>query len=186
MRRRPQPKSTTPALFRYLKRDGRLMLSEFDGDLWATNSYWCVRAGKEFATLLADYNLPFESMVCDVGLTVKRRVDAKAPDLTSILSLTATSPLQRATICGQAFSFDGGSGIWQAPSGVRVMLSLDKVAFVESLLPSVEWAAQSDALKAVVASHEDRNVALLMPIRNMFSDAATFDVDPLPGVDAAA
>lgn len=162
-------------LFQALKRTaGRLMLAENDGHLWATNSYWLVRVDSDspVRSLLADYNLPVEPMVCDVDHTIRRN-DADPPTLAHLIpKKRPTTVIERHTHESMPLYVDGiagtKTGLW-AIGETSTIIGINEAhkELAESLVKVVHWLGDPARPHAplVGINGDDEFAGLLMPVR---------------------
>lgn len=179
--RRSDPRITTARLHSYFRSVNRLFISaDKSGALWVTDSYLLVRVPDEkhpVALLLAEFNLPLEPMVCDVGRTVRRRADTPPPDITKLLPPKGwdvkVTPLLVDGVEVFTFSEKGQPAVlMERVDGKRVTLSERKRRLVVDLTsPDGEWAMQTGRdLRSPVAYRVDGATAgLLMPITNLLT-----------------
>ena len=167
---------TTTKLFSQLRQVHTFcVMRDVDGALWATDKLWMVKVlpaqEKLLNALLADYNLPLEPMVCEVGRTL-RRIEAKPPELAPILKgIPKKAPaLIRHSVGGFPIFIrtDGTrwAGVWTADDHA-VTLDAEKVTFVEDLAGPGEWFSGGNSLSPCSLRQGRDVVALLMPIRGL-------------------
>lgn len=168
------PKTTTQ-IQTYFKGDRSLILTEHDGQLWVTDRFLLLPVDEKslVAKLLAEFNLPLEPMVCDVGRTVYRRVNDVIPSVGSVFPehVDALTPLKRETICGYdnialTPPVSDPFTVWVNADDRRVILDARRVVMTELLTPGAEWFAGPDPVKAVARLRGGKVVGLLMPMRN--------------------
>lgn len=169
---------STTALYRHLKAHYRVMLAEHDGSLWATNSYWMVRLDGEqgvFGKLLAEYNLPYEPMVCEVGRTLMRtgqdppNVGALVPD-----SLNGYGAVERFTIGGAPLSTekkDTEAELWVRSDDSR-LVTLDRRwrEFVTTYSAGSAWSHGGDTRRPLVYHDDGKVCALVMPVLHLLTE----------------
>lgn len=166
-----------PELLRALK-GPRLMLNTVeDGRLWASNSYWAVDTTDKgvFTDLFGDYNLTPEPMVCDVGPTIRRTV-TPPPDIQKLIpsepgTLIAPWAVDGCRMFSAADSTTekSPSQLWRHADGRLLSVSDSYVTFVERFTGPDEFTS-ADGKEGILTGWRDGvPVALLMPIRSLFS-----------------
>lgn len=160
--------NTTARLQAYFKQAGRLILSEIEGELWASDGFLLIPVDEHslVAELLAEFNLPFEPMVCDVRRTVVQRKADVIPNLASLLPDTsALKPLKPELIDGHEVYINGGDAMVWTTGAHLILLDATRVAITERFTPGAQWMASGGLRRLVARVLNDRAVGLLMPVR---------------------
>lgn len=167
-------KPTTAQVMAYFKKADRMILAEHDGQMWVTDSYLLIPVDEKsvVAQLLAEYNLPFEPMVCDVRRTVVRRKNDRVPDVGSVIpdakALKSLAAIKRETLAGQdAFGMLQGelTRIYSNRLELPVVLNDARATMAEHFTPDAAWMTGPDPLKAVARVRGKAAIGLLMPCR---------------------
>lgn len=178
----------TTALFREIKLNrARLILLEHQDSMWATNSYWMVRlpeADNPFAKLLAEYNLPWEPMVCEIGRTIKRtngkqpHADVVGGFVPNSVTTETHTPVRRHLLAGADVFVSSTTGptdtaeVWERDDSLLVVVNRRFRALMDDLTRG-EWHHKKDAPFSPLVKVDDGTVkALLMPIRHVIEDGA--------------
>lgn len=163
---------TTTQVQAYFKRH-RLIIAEHDGQLWASDAYLLIPFDDRsvIAALLAEYNLPLEPMVCEVGRVTRRKND-RVPDIASFIpdakAVKALKPIKRERLAGQDVFGKQDSALTRVYSNtleLPVILNDAKASMTEAFTVGAEWYGGSDPVKAVARVRDGKAVGLLMPIR---------------------
>ena len=160
----------------YFRESGKLILAEHDGALWVTDSYLLFRLtdGNPVAGLLDFWNLPVEPGVYYVESNIRRAVAQTPPNVEPLLRSKDATPVARHLTCGAptfVCSSDGKhlSAVFEhSGTGDLIAVSQRKLDVVEALAPEGEWHG-AGGLKPMVRKSDSKPVALLMPIRSVFT-----------------
>jgi hypothetical protein len=159
-----------------------IYLSDVDGVIWASNSFWAVpvpNSQHQIARLLAAYNLPLEPATLEVRDTLGRHQKLELKDIKALVLDAIPAEMQKVS----PVSFNGAQvyvkgtqddnqwlAVFDIPGGVAVVDD-DRLRLVERMAPEGEWYASSDPNAMFVRKTEDGRVtAVLMPMRHRASD----------------
>ena len=166
------------SLFAYLKSGRRLFISEVGDELWWSDSFIMLKVDEGVTTLLADYNLEPEPMVCEIGRTIVR-TDNKPAGMAELLArstpkrgMVDVAPLE---FGGRTLTVDTGSAVeelWSTDgTTVTHRLNTDLVARVQAAggdrFRTVPPDTPDGLPKPLVRYNGRDPIGLLMPIRGV-------------------
>jgi hypothetical protein len=170
---------TTAQAQAYFKRSGRLMLNEHAGQMWVTDSFILVPVTDKsvIAELLAEFNLPFEPMVCNVSRTVVRRKNDVLPKIETVLpsakALKTYTPMIRERIAGMdagVVTPNGTLEVWSC-GDLPVLFDATRAAMVGRLNPSPGTWCASDPTRPAARIVDRKVDGMLMPVRGASNEA---------------